>query len=245
MPQDRSQETDTERGAGLLTEKQRRYLRGEKEYDNAQSERDMRYKIRERIKNGLLDFCILAKRLQPRDRKQIFKDVRSPVERGDTEFTEDEILREDELSGIVHAMEFLYLAAEDAEIPFERAVELGVRETKAGGFFTPGNIKVTVDEKVETDHERIFEKIENEEPLMEFESMALASLAAEDLDRYVLLCKDMDVDVKEKLETDEPLSVGESYVLFGLLSDDGRYGDYDVDELVHDEVRSRLGPHSV
>jgi hypothetical protein len=242
MPENRSQETDTERGAGLLTEKQRRYLRGEKEYDNAQSERDMRYKIRERVKNGLLDFKILAKELEPRDRKQIFKDVRSAVERGDTGFTEEEILREDELSGIVHAMEFLYLAADDAEIPFERTVELGVRETKTGGLFAPSNVEVTVDENIETDHESVFEKIEGGEPLTEIEGIVLASLAAEDFERYVSLCEDVDVDVREKLEAGEPLSVGESYVLFGLLSKNRDYRGYDLDELVHDEVRSRLGP---
>jgi hypothetical protein len=51
--------------------------------------------------------------------------------------------------------------------------------------------------------------------------------------------------LEEKVEAGEPLSVAESYVFFGLLSDDVRYRDYDVEQLVHDEVMSRLGPHSL
>lgn len=242
MPKDHSQKTDTDRGAGVLTRKQREYLLGRKDFENSQSERDMRYKIRERIKNGLLDFKILARELEERDREQIFKDVRSAVQRGDTQFTEDEILRENELSGMVHAVAFLYLATGDIDVPLERVVELGVRETKTGGLFAPSDVEVTIDEKIETDHQRLFEKIEEDEPLTQIESMELASLAAEDFDRYVSFCKDTDLDLKEKLEEGKRLSVGESYVLFGLLSQNRKYREYDLKELVHSEVVSRLGP---
>ena len=65
MTNDRSQEETTERSVGILTEGQREYLRGDKEFEHAQSERDMRYKIRERIKNALLDFEILVEHLEP------------------------------------------------------------------------------------------------------------------------------------------------------------------------------------
>jgi hypothetical protein len=50
------------------------------------------------------------------------------------------------------------------------------------------------------------------------------------------------VDVKEKLESGNPLSVAESYVLIGLLSEEDEYRKYDLNELVHEDVRSALGP---
>lgn len=239
---DRSQDTDTERGAGILTEGQREYLRGNKEFEHAQSERDVRYKIRERLKNALIDFEILAKNLEPRDREQLFKDMRPVGLRGDRRIDEEEIPREDELAGLVHAVAFLYKASKDADVPFERMVELGVREAKKGGRFSPRKVNVTIEEETELDYESIFDKIEKDEPLTEFESIAVSALVADDFETYVDLCRNADVDVKEKLESGNPLSVAESYVLIGLLSEEDEYRKYDLNELVHEDVRSALGP---
>ena len=226
---------------GILTEGQREYLRGEKEFEHAQSERDMRYKIRERIKNALLDFEILTKHLEPRDREQLYKDVRPAPLRGDERVNADELPRRDELSGLVYATAFLHQSAEEIDMPFERLVELGVRETMTGGRFAPRAVNVEIEEETEIDYERIFDKMERDEPLTEFERMSAAALYADDRERYVELCKEADVDVKSKLEAGEPLTVGESCVLFALLAEED-YGKYDLREIVHDDVRSVFVP---
>ena len=126
-------------------------------------------------------------------------------------------------------------------MPFERLVELGVRETMAGGRFAPRSVNVEIVEETELDYEGVFGKIERGEPLTEFERMSAEALYADDHERYVELCKEADVDVKSKLEAGEPLTVGESCVLFALLAEED-YGKYDLREIVHDDVRSVFVP---
>lgn len=53
----------------ILTNKQRKYLRGEEE---PTQERTMRTRIRERVRQGLLDFVPLVKYLDENDRERIF-----------------------------------------------------------------------------------------------------------------------------------------------------------------------------
>ena len=61
------------RGKGVLTEKDKQYLRGEIELTGAQ-ERIQRQRMRERIRNGIIDFALLFAHLDERDRKQILFD---------------------------------------------------------------------------------------------------------------------------------------------------------------------------
>ena len=63
---DRSNE-DTERSRGILTPADRRYLKGETDYSSNQSERDARYRIRERFYNGILDLEIALRGMENRD----------------------------------------------------------------------------------------------------------------------------------------------------------------------------------
>lgn len=60
-----------DRERGILTPEDRKYLFGEKEYKHPESARNRRAKIRQRVRNSLLDFVVL-KYLEPRDREQIF-----------------------------------------------------------------------------------------------------------------------------------------------------------------------------
>lgn len=50
--------TDPDRKRGFLTQRDREYIFGELEIDG-QAERDLRYRIRQRVKNGLLDVGVL------------------------------------------------------------------------------------------------------------------------------------------------------------------------------------------
>jgi len=58
------------RGRGILTPDDRKYLTGQKEYSHPESARNRRAKIRQRVQNSILDFALLEY-LEARDREQI------------------------------------------------------------------------------------------------------------------------------------------------------------------------------
>ena len=62
------------RPRGILTSKDREFLRGEIEYKHQQQYSNRRRDIRERIVNSLLDFNVIQYTLQDKDRKLIFQD---------------------------------------------------------------------------------------------------------------------------------------------------------------------------
>lgn len=62
-------------GRGILTEADRDFLHGEKEELTEQSKRDTRYRIRKRLKNGILDLGVLSAHLEDKDRKRVFEDL--------------------------------------------------------------------------------------------------------------------------------------------------------------------------
>lgn len=244
MDKSDSQNTATERETALLTPAQREYLRGKKEFENDQSERDMRYKIRERVKNGLLDFELLADELEPRDRKQIFKDVRPAALRGDEHINVEEMPQIDELEGLVHTIAFLYLAARDADLPFEKAVELGITEANFERPFVPSEVEVSIDERVEFDYDEIFDKIERGERLDEIEYSAVKSLLLQDLERYVELCEGIDAGVEDKLDAEQEFTREGSLVVVGLVNGGhlrSDNSDYDFERLLDDEVIRDFG----
>lgn len=59
-----------EKSSGVLTAKQREYLRGDQEFSQ-NAERMMRMRIRRRIRHALADFALLFRYLEKRDRDQI------------------------------------------------------------------------------------------------------------------------------------------------------------------------------
>ena len=109
---------DPNRPNALLTDAQRRYLRGNGEYSPGH-ERKKRGEIRERIRNSLLDFTLLTWRLEDRDREQVFGPLRETPDGEGYEhqgsghrvetFEQGELL-----SGLHNALGFLYRATEDA-----------------------------------------------------------------------------------------------------------------------------------
>lgn len=73
---------DTERERGILTSSDRKFLGGEKEL-SGQSKRDARYRIRKRIKQGLLDIAFLRRTISDKDRKLIADDLFPSDENGE------------------------------------------------------------------------------------------------------------------------------------------------------------------
>lgn len=70
-----------DRGRGILTPDDRRYLVGEKEYAHPESARNRRAKIRKRIQNSILDFVFLQY-VEERDREQIVNSIDSEINSG-------------------------------------------------------------------------------------------------------------------------------------------------------------------
>lgn len=76
-----------ERPRGIFTPTDREFITGEKEYDNKQSERDARYRIRERAYNGLLDLKLVFS-LDDKDLELVTKKVSEEDIDGIREFAE-------------------------------------------------------------------------------------------------------------------------------------------------------------
>lgn len=68
-------EEDADRERGVLTPADRRYLRGETVYDSVQSARDTRYRIRERLRNAILDFNLVTAYMGSDDLERVLDDL--------------------------------------------------------------------------------------------------------------------------------------------------------------------------
>lgn len=64
-----------DRERGVLSKADRAYLRDEKEYGNEDTPREIRRRIRERVRNGLADFGLVFERMEKRDREQIIDNL--------------------------------------------------------------------------------------------------------------------------------------------------------------------------
>lgn len=139
-----------ERDRGVLTPDDRRYLRGEKEYANVQSERDVRYRIRKRIHNAILDFSILFHHLQERDRQQVFKRYLPP----DQDKIESGITREDFqnlvegsmfANSVSSTIAFLYLGITDLDQSFEPVLTQAIKDAEEERGYLVRKISTSID----------------------------------------------------------------------------------------------------
>ncbi|MFB6254006.1 MAG: hypothetical protein ABEI06_05305 [Halobacteriaceae archaeon] len=231
------------RQPAMLTPDQRAYLRGEKDY-NADVEGNVRYEIRQRVQHTLFDFAILLQELEPRDRKQIFKDIRAPGERDDDQINE-ETYREDELGGLVQTLGFLYLGADDATISFETVLEHGIsvaRSTDQAHPFAVRGVSVTIDEELETDIEQLVEKVAEGQRLEGMEYFGLLRYVISDPATIRRAAATADFDIEPKLTEGESLTRGESIIAISQVSHGENPVQADaVFDLLHDDVSNHLG----
>lgn len=143
---------------GLLSRKQRAYLRGEFEPAN---EITMRQRIRQRIRTAMLDFGIVYPHLSEKDREMIFSHE-------NTTAPEDEL---DLWNGAIYALAFLYerLSEEDAYQNFEYSLQAAILEVldrpgmaRHGELDVLGSVMVDIDTSRVVDLGRIGEKIGRE-----------------------------------------------------------------------------------
>lgn len=107
------------RERGVLSPADRAYLRGETEFASAQSERNTRSRIRDRIHDATLDFEVLIEHLSDHDRELVFGKRFE-----ETEGTEA-------LDALVSAIAFLYLATGDTDVAFETVLKEGINVAEA------------------------------------------------------------------------------------------------------------------
>jgi hypothetical protein len=104
---------DADRGRGVLTPADRRFLGGDVALGSEQSRYDARYRIRQRTRNALLDFPILFEHLAARDREQVF----------DAE-------HEELADAVADAVAFCYLGATSLDVDPEQVIAAGVRRAE-------------------------------------------------------------------------------------------------------------------
>ncbi|MBX0322933.1 hypothetical protein EGH21_07820 [Halomicroarcula sp. F13] len=176
-----------DRPQGLLTYDDREYLLGEKDISDA-SETQLRQRMRDRIRNGLVDFELLFHYLDDRDLQTIFSDITEPPEGSEISEVYD---------GIRWALAFSYYGiTEHTHVNFERlleeAIEIGSNRSRKA---TEGehqkaaiaSVNIEVDWRVRfVDPERAMEKLRDGEWLTDKEIGALVrhgDLDNEDLER--------------------------------------------------------------
>lgn len=107
-------------GKGFLTETDRKYLRGEKEY-TGENAKQMRYQrrqsIRDRTANAFRDFALLYHDLPPEERRKVLATIR------ESEGHEWGIAREGGDWLLTVAVQFIYLLLDDDKTDFANIVE--------------------------------------------------------------------------------------------------------------------------
>ena len=150
MVSDLESKLSHDRERGILTPADRKFLRGEKEYASEQSERDARYRIRQRVKNAIMDFSILLRHMQDKDRSQIFSDYFTESKEPDPdELTNDDledIIEETMfIGGVSDAIGFFYLGSTDTGTPFDEVIEAGLSSGEEQRGFVVDSVDVSFD----------------------------------------------------------------------------------------------------
>jgi len=94
------------RPRGILTKKDREFLISQEDFD-AQTKRDKRYRIRNRVVDAYLDFQVLETFLPEEDREKIFEELRE-------KYT---------FTAISDTLQFTYSGVSDLDEEFEQALE--------------------------------------------------------------------------------------------------------------------------
>jgi len=131
----------------MLTEADRRYLRGEEEFENDNTENAKRHRIRERIRNAILDFSVAHGGLDRRDAEMVYESDN----------------RDEMRDAMIDALAFLYLGSDEFGGMIEEAIARAVEEYTE--FEMPAvRVLVSVDSQ-EVPFEDVIEMIKNDDEL--------------------------------------------------------------------------------
>lgn len=151
-------ELPDDRDRGILREEDRRFLRNKSDVEpKSDHERKVRARIRNRVFHGLVDFSLIFRCLEERDRKQIF-DFADRTEK------EAWALQ----TGMMYALALLYEQSQrDGTPEFEYLFRVAVGAVEQGGgtiTFEPPEITVNIDTSGVIDLGRVGEKLKEGRP---------------------------------------------------------------------------------
>lgn len=137
-----------DRPRGILSQADREYLCGQKEYAHAQSEANRRQDIRERVINGLQDFFLLFLFLEPADRQQLAEEM------GKKELDQS----------LEAMMAFAYLTVDQNLPRLERLIEHGVllganSESSDDSTGEATDVDADIDVNYNPDVDALYEKV--------------------------------------------------------------------------------------
>lgn len=132
----------TDRGRGVLNQRQREYLLGESDIETkSPAERAIRQDIRENLRNAILDFPILLEHLEDRDLKQVLQ--------ANTLLNGADIVYNDVSKAVPSGVGLLYL---DDEEVFETRVQSGIKRAEIRkGWDADVTVSIDVERNVDVD----------------------------------------------------------------------------------------------
>jgi succinate dehydrogenase flavin-adding protein (antitoxin of CptAB toxin-antitoxin module) len=140
-----------DRSRGILTPSDREFLLGRKTDYTEHSRKQKRNRIRQRVRNAILDFTILFDYLEERDRELVFNP--------------DDEHREEYTRGITNMLAFLHLGTMGYYTPFKHMLAQGVNRAEqelAGSDYRMVSVEFNVDPVGNIDVDTVLEKLEAE-----------------------------------------------------------------------------------
>jgi hypothetical protein len=162
------------RPRGILTNSDRSFLQGEKNLKSEQSRRDARYRIRKRVRNAILDYSILSKKLSEKDLSMVFEiedidfsQFESPSEGLQDESVVSKLVKNQRFQqGLKDNIAFLYSGLSESDLDFIEMIEQGVKEACEKDGYAVEEVTVTIDiDRERVDIEDLMEKFENGDDL--------------------------------------------------------------------------------
>jgi hypothetical protein len=183
--------TSKRRDRGILTPDDREFLQGEKEYSSEQSERDARYRIRQRVKNAILDFNILLHHFEEKDRSQVFTSNFPSKEESKDKISIDEVEKLVEQTRFQNAMSdsvaFFYLGTQDVDWQFEELIATAVEKAEEEKGYIIDDVEVNIDvSRSEPDIQELVTKLQEGEPLTADEIRTAIRSGNADIDSELL-----------------------------------------------------------
>jgi len=170
----------TDRPRGVLSRADREYLLGETEMTHEQSERNAEARIRERVRDAVLDFNLLVHTLAAKDRRQVFE---KSID--DREFVE----------GLTAMLSFAYMGLKESGVEFDHVLVPAIRKSEevyaADALGSSVDVEVTfdVETRVRTALDDVTARIEAGEPVAPTELFSLVvgdGTALGDVDEVVV-----------------------------------------------------------
>lgn len=138
---------------GFLTATDRKFLRGEKEYNSKQGRYDRRRAIRERTRQAFRDFTLLYEELNQDERRKVFDIIAAgtyhPNLREDFDEDPPEEIKEAQefRSGLFSTLAFMYLGVWETAVPFGDLVEGAVFQSERKHLGRYVDVSFSVEEK--------------------------------------------------------------------------------------------------